>query len=114
MPKKLSAGTNATPKARAPRAKKGAGVQPSVAPFWEAKMAAAKGPEHRYTLTATYRIGDILLHEQFGKGVVLKLSTKKCRVLFQDQERLLASANCDEVVEWPLAVITWPVTRHWG
>jgi hypothetical protein len=37
--------------------------------------------------------GDILLHEQFGKGVVLKVAAKKCLVLFQDQERLMASAN---------------------
>jgi len=46
-----------------------------------------------YSVAATYRIGDILLHEQFGKGVVLKLSTRKCTVLFKDKERLMASAN---------------------
>jgi hypothetical protein len=56
-------------------------------------MAAATGKEHMYTMTATYRVGDILLHEQFGKGVVLKLAPKKCLVLFQDQERLMVSAN---------------------
>jgi hypothetical protein len=44
-------------------------------------------------MAATYRIGDIVLHEQFGKGVVLKLSTNKCYVLFRDKERLMASAN---------------------
>jgi hypothetical protein len=80
-------------KARASRAKKGVSVPPSVGPLWEAKIAAAKSKEHRYTRTATYRIGDILLHEQFGKGIVLKLATKKCYVLFQDKERLMASAN---------------------
>ena len=84
----------AVPKARASRAKqKAASAQPSVAPRWEAKIGAATGEEHRYTTTAAYSIGDILLHEQFGKGVVLKLSTKKCYVLFQDKERLMASAN---------------------
>ncbi len=84
----------AAPKARSSRAKKkAASAQPSVAPLWEAKIGAAKGKEHRYTTTAAYSIGDILLHEQFGKGVVLKLSTKKCYVLFQDKERLMASAN---------------------
>jgi hypothetical protein len=94
----------AAPTARASHAKKGAGVPPSVTPLWEAKMAAATGKEHRYTMTATYRIGDLLLHAQFGKGVVLKLATKKCTVLFQDQERLLASANVGDCVSWPLAV----------
>jgi len=56
-------------------------------------MAAASGEEQVYTMAATYCVGDIVLHEQFGKGVVLKLSTKKCTVLFQDKERLMASAN---------------------
>jgi len=44
-------------------------------------------------MTAPYRIGDILLHAHFGKGVVLKLSPGKCTVWFQDKERLMASAN---------------------
>jgi hypothetical protein len=73
--------------------KKGGSVSPSVASLWEAKLAAATGKERRYTMTATYRINDIVLHEQFGKGVVVKLATKKCAVLFQDKERLMASAN---------------------
>jgi hypothetical protein len=83
----------AAPKARSSRARQGADVPPSVAPRWETKMAAATGKEHRYTMTATYGIGNILLHAQFGKGVVVQLATKKCPVLFQDKERLLASAN---------------------
>jgi hypothetical protein len=67
-------------------------VQPAAA-RWEAILSAAKGQEHVYSMAATYRIGDIVLHEQFGKGVVLKLLTRKCTVLFQDKERLMASAN---------------------
>jgi hypothetical protein len=101
----------AAPTARSRRAKKGAGVPPSVGPLWEAKMAAATGTEHRYTTTATYHIGDIVLHEQFGKGVVLQLATKKCTVLFEDQERLMASANGDECVSWPLSVNKRPARR---
>ena len=81
------------PKVRSSRSKKGASIPPSVAPLWEAKMAAAKGIECLYSMTAAYRIGDIVLHEQFGKGVVLKLAEKKCHMLFQDKERLMASAN---------------------
>lgn len=82
------------PKARSSRVKKGERTQPSVAARWEASIAASTGKEpHVYTTVAKYRIGDIVLHEQFGKGVVLKLSTNKCNVLFQDKERLMASAN---------------------
>jgi hypothetical protein len=74
-------------------------------------MAAATGKEHRYTVTATYHIGDIVLHEQFGKGVVLKLAMKKCTVLFEDKERLMASANVSEFVYWPLSVNKRSATR---
>ena len=82
------------PKARPSRAKKGEVTQPSVAARWEARIAAATGKEpHVYTTAAKYCLGDIVLHEQFGKGVVLKLSTNKCNVLFQDKERLMASTN---------------------
>jgi hypothetical protein len=41
----------------------------------------------------TYRIGVIVLHEQCSKDVVLKRSPRKCIVLFQDKERLMASAD---------------------
>jgi len=81
------------PKARASRVKKVAGTPPSVAARWEARLTAASGEERVYDMAATYRIGDIVLHEQFGKGIVLKLSTKKCTILFKDKERLMASAN---------------------
>jgi len=93
MPRKNATGNHDAPKGRGSRMPKGGSVTPSVATRWEARLAAAKGPEQVYSMTATYRIGDILLHEQFGKGVVLKLSTQKCTVLFQDKERLMASAN---------------------
>ncbi len=81
------------PKTRAPRAKKGEASTPSIAALWETRMATAKGQEHVYTMVTKYGIGDIVLHDQFGKGVVLKLSTNKCHVLFQDKERLMASGN---------------------
>jgi hypothetical protein len=103
----------AAPKARASRAKQGADVPAAVAPRWEATMAAATGKEYHYIRTATYGIGDIVLHAQFGKGVVLKLAAKKCTVLFQDQERLLASGNGDDCVSWPLSGPRGPATRSW-
>ena len=81
------------PKVRAARAHQGAGASQAVADLWEATMAAARGSERVYTRATTYSIGDIVCHEQFGTGVVLKLASNKCTVLFKDQARLMASAN---------------------
>jgi hypothetical protein len=80
------------PKPRAPRAKKGSTL-PSAASLWEAGMAGARGKEHAYSMVAKYRIGDIVVHDRFGKGVVQKLYENKCDVLFEDRQRLMASAN---------------------
>ena len=44
-------------------------------------------------MTAKYRVGDLVNHHTFGKGVVQKLYSNKCDMLFQDKERLMASAN---------------------
>jgi hypothetical protein len=93
MPKQSTPGVNGAPKVRSSRAKKGNSVLPDMANRWAVAIAAAQGQERVYSMVAAYRIGDILLHEQFGKGVVLKLLTKKCTVLFEDKERLMASAN---------------------
>ena len=60
---------------------------------WEAALAEAKGKQHPYAMDAKYRVGDVVDHERFGKGVVLKLHVNKCEVLFQDRERLMASGN---------------------
>lgn len=79
------------PKVRSSKAKKGDANQAGT--LWEAGIAGAKGREHVYTMTAKYRIGDIVNHDRFGKGVVQKLYSNKCDVLFQDKERLMASAN---------------------
>ncbi len=81
------------PKARSPRAKQGDGTKPSAETLWETGIAQAKGKEHVYTMAAKYRVGDIVNHHTFGKGVVLKLYVNKCDMLFKDKERLMASAN---------------------
>jgi hypothetical protein len=60
---------------------------------WETAVAESKGKMHPYSMETKYRVGDIVLHDRFGKGVVLKLYANKCDVLFQDQERLMASGN---------------------
>ncbi len=61
--------------------------------LWETCLSEAKGKERVYDMTGKYRIGDIVLHNTFGKGVVRKLYYNKCDVLFKDKERLMASAN---------------------
>ena len=80
------------PKVRTPRAKKGSAADPTVA-TWETGIAEARGKEHIYRMDAKYRIGDIVAHHTFGKGIVRKLYSNKCDVLFRDKERLMASAN---------------------
>ncbi len=80
-------------KVRAPRAKKGHGMEQVAENIWEATVAGAKGKEHAYSMAAKYRIGDIVIHDLFGKGVVLKLYANKCDMLFKDKERLMASGN---------------------
>lgn len=61
--------------------------------LWEACLAEAKGKERIYDMGAKYRVGDIVDHRVFGKGVVRKTYLNKCDVLFKDKERLMASAN---------------------
>ncbi len=61
--------------------------------LWESCLVEAKGKERVYDMAGKYRIGDIVIHHTFGKGVVRKLYYNKCDVLFKDKERLMASAN---------------------
>jgi hypothetical protein len=78
-------------KTRTPRKK--AGASETVAILWQSCIAQSKGKELNYNMTGRYRVGDVLLHDKFGKGVVRKLALNKCHVLFEDKERLMASAN---------------------
>ena len=80
-------------KVRKPRVKKGAGEEATAEIVWAAGLAEAKGKERDYSMASKYRIGDIVNHQTFGKGVVLKLYANKCDMLFKDRERLMASAN---------------------
>jgi len=61
--------------------------------LWESCLAEARGKERIYEISGKYRIGDVVLHSTFGKGVVRKVYFNKCDVLFKDKERLMASAN---------------------
>ena len=78
---------------RKPRAKKGAGEAATAEVIWAAGLAEAKGKERDYSMQSKYRIGDIINHQTFGKGIVMKLYANKCDMLFKDRERLMASTN---------------------
>jgi len=80
-------------KTRKPRVKKVGGEAATAEIVWAAGLAGAKGKERDYTIAARYRVGDIVNHHTFGKGVVLKLYANKCDMLFKDRERLMASTN---------------------
>jgi hypothetical protein len=80
-----------TPKTRKPRQKDEAGgASPAL---WETALAEAKGAAAPYRMDAKYRVGDIVEHDRFGRGVVRKIYVNKCDVLFRDRERLMASGN---------------------
>jgi len=60
---------------------------------WETSLSEAKGKELAYMMTGKYRVGDVVVHSLFGKGVVRKTYINKCDVLFKDKERLMATAG---------------------
>jgi len=65
----------------------------SVQAQWEAAIDSARGPELTYDMKSSFQDGDLIVHNSFGKGVVLKTYFGKCSVLFRDKERLLATSN---------------------
>jgi hypothetical protein len=73
--------------------KKKADESKTAEAVWETCVAEATGKECEYDMTGKYRVGDIVLHTTFGRGVVRKLYLNKCDVLFKDKERLMASSN---------------------
>lgn len=76
-----------------PRVSRKKAAEPTAAMLWQACLTQARGKELAYAMTGRYRVGDILVHDKFGKGVVRKLAMNKCHVIFEDKERLMASAN---------------------
>ena len=78
-------------KPRATKKKEDAGKTAET--LWETCLAESKGKERIYDMSGKYRVGDVVLHNTFGKGVVRKLYINKCDMLFKDRERLMASAN---------------------
>ncbi len=80
-------------KARKHGVKKDDGESAVAETVWAAGLAEAKGKVRDYSMDSKYRIGYIVNHQTFGKGIVVKLYSNKCDMLFKDKERLMASAN---------------------
>jgi hypothetical protein len=78
-------------KPRAPR--KTVDAAKTAETLWETCLAEAKGKERVYDMAGKYRVGDIVVHNTFGKGVVRKVYFNKCDMLFRDRERLMAAAG---------------------
>jgi hypothetical protein len=76
-----------------PRAKKSDKEAATAELVWAASLAEAQGRERDYNMVSKFRIGDIVNHQTFGKGIVVKLHCNKCEMLFKDRERLMVSAN---------------------
>ena len=75
------------------KAKRNAGEAATAELIWATRLAEAKGKERDYSMVSKYRIGDIVNHQTFGKGVVTNLFVNKCNMLFKDRERLMVSTN---------------------
>jgi hypothetical protein len=75
------------------RAKKDIGEAATAEIIWAAGLSEAKGKERDYSMASKYRIGEIVNHDTFGKGIVMSLYSHKCNMLFKDRERLMASTN---------------------
>ncbi len=80
-------------KVRKAAAKTIAQEQATAAILWETGLAAARGKEREYDMAASYRVGEVVNHHTFGKGIVLKIYVNRCQMLFKDKERLMVSAN---------------------
>ncbi len=90
---KICGGTHLFRDPAKPRSSRKKAAAETVGVLWQACLSRAKGKEHLYNMSLRYRVGDIVLHDKFGKGIVRKTAFNKCHVLFEDKERLMASAN---------------------
>lgn len=77
----------------APKARKTKVKAEASADQWEAAISGASGKPQAYRMDSKYRVGDVVDHDRFGKGIVRMVYVNKCDVLFQDRERLMASGN---------------------
>ena len=78
-------------KAATPKIPKEIGKPPEV--LWQERISKARGTEIPYEMGRVFKVGDVIAHELFGKGVVLQIASKKCTAIFVDKERIMVSAN---------------------
>lgn len=78
-------------KATTPKIPKEIAKPPEV--LWQERISKARGAEIPYGMGRAFKVGDLIAHELFGKGVVLQVSCKKCTAIFRDRERIMVSAN---------------------
>ncbi len=65
----------------------------TIEAVWQAGIAEARGPEVPYNMGIAFKVGDIIGHSVFGKGIVQRTEFRKCLVIFRDKERMLVSSN---------------------
>ena len=78
-------------KTSTPKIQKDMGKPPEV--LWQERISKARGTEIPYEMGRVFKVGDVIAHELFGKGVVLQIASKKCTAIFVDKERIMVSAN---------------------
>ena len=61
--------------------------------LWEKAMKKGTGRDIPYNMAGSFGTSNIIMHETFGRGVVLAVSEKKMTISFKDKERILVSSN---------------------
>lgn len=89
--KKLQKTVSSSKKTTTPKKQKDMGKTTEV--LWEERISKARGTEIPYGMGKAFKVGDLIVHELFGKGVVLQVSPKKCIAIFSDKERMLVTSN---------------------
>ena len=61
--------------------------------LWEKAMEKGKGRDVPYNMTGRFKASNIILHETFGRGIVVAVCPNKMTISFRDKERILVSSN---------------------
>ncbi len=62
--------------------------------LWKKALAKAEGTPKPYTMTGKFKVGNIIDHPTFGKGIVeTVIGNNKIQTLFEDKSKLLIFAQ---------------------
>lgn len=61
--------------------------------LWEKAMKKGKGPDITYNMVGSFKTSNIIMHDTFGRGVVLNVCPNKMTISFRDKDRILVSSN---------------------